>query len=153
MVLNDATNHHGGVYPPSEIIAKTPFIRNYFSNNNCHGPSYLPTPPLPQFSSYPPPPVLPVFHLLSILETIKASKLNSVWNDDTIIKHSILFSMPVLPPPHFPHHHPPPVIPPFNSSSVSEPINTSTSSPTPLNPIHRPCRFSLLLFIHIIPCR
>ena len=36
--------------------------------------------------------------------------------------------MPVLPTPHFLHHHPPPVVPPFKSSSVLEPINTSTSS-------------------------
>ncbi len=74
------------------------------------------------------------FHSSYVLETIKASKSNSVWNDGTTINHSILSSMPVLPPPLFSHHHPPPVVPHFNSSSVSEPINTSPPSSPPNEP-------------------
>lgn len=87
------------------------------------GLSYLPPPPLPQFSSYHPPPVVPPVHSSSILES------NSAWNDDTTINHFSLSSMPVLPPPHLSHYHPLPVVPPFKSSSVLETINTSTSSP------------------------
>ena len=125
MVLSDATiNHDGGVvYPPSEITAQTPIIQNDLRNNNMQGLSYLPPPPLPQFSSYHPPPVVPPVHSSSILES------NSAWNDDTTINHFSLSSMPVLPPPHLSHYHPLPVVPPFKSSSVLETINTSTSSP------------------------
>ena len=129
MVLCDANNNDGErSYPPSEIIAKTPLIQNDLRNNNCHGLSYLPTPPLPRFPSYPSLPVVPPFHSSSILERNDASKSNSVSNDGTTISHTILSSMPVLPPPHFSCHGPPPVVPPFNSS-VSEPINTSSSPP------------------------
>lgn len=123
MVLSDATNHDGGVvYPPSEITAQTPIIQNDLRNNNIQGRSYLPPPPLPRFSCYHPPPVVPPFHSSSISES------NSAWNDDTTINDFSLSSIPVLPPPHFSHHHPLPIVPPFKSSSVLEPINTSTSS-------------------------
>lgn len=148
MVLRDGTNHDGGVvYPPSEITAQTPIIQNDLRNNNIQGRSYLPPPPLPRFSCYHPPPVVPPFHSSSISES------NSAWNDDTTINDFSLSSIPVLPPPHFSHHHPPPVVPPFKSSSVLEPINTSTSSSPQNEPDLLPRGFSLLIFIHIIPRR
>ena len=85
-------------------------------------------PPLPQLSCYHSPPIVPHFHSSSVLETINASKSNPLWNDCKNINHSIPSSMPVLPPPLFSHQHLRPIIPPFHSSSVWEPINTTSNS-------------------------
>ena len=148
MVLRDGTNHDGGVvYPPSEITAQTPIIQNDLRNNNIQGRSYLPPPPLPRFSCYHPPPVVPPFHSSSISES------NSAWNDDTTINDFSLSSIPVLPPPHF---H---IIIPRPSSPLSSHCQFWNLSihqhqvPPRMNPILLPRGFSLLIFIHIIPRR
>ena len=147
MVLSDATNHDGVVvYPPSEITAQTLIIQNDLSNNNCQGLSYLPPPHLPQFSCYQPPPAVPPFHSSAILES------NSTCNDDTTINHSFFLPCQCS---HLLIFH---IIIPCPSSPLSSHCqfwNLSTHQhqvPPRMNPILLPCKFSLLLLIHIIPC-
>jgi len=95
----------------------------------------------------------PYFHSSSVLETNNASKSNSVWNDGITINNSILSSMPVHPPPHFSHIIPH-WLPPLSIHHQFWKLSTHQHQVPPwMNPILLPCRFSLLLFIHIIPHR
>ncbi len=129
--------HAGSENTPQQ----TPLLQKGRPNKNCQDLPMSPPFPPPLHSYHQWQPIIPPFHSLTFLKSIKTPSI-SVKNYGTDKNH---FDPPVTP--HHPHlKYPPPIIPPFDMSSVemknnnpsTSTYNTNSSSIHTLPPFHPP---------------